>query len=424
MVFFRTVRRSAARVTLFAGVAAVVYGCPAATSIDAPIDPLAIFTLRPLDVNPQISLAGSVVRARAFVGTGVEPGLVAAAGSRVLWAVTSGGGTVVVENDPTDGFGQASARWTLGSSAGPQTLTATLATANGQPSNNPRHMAIFTATAFTNAVDRVTVLPADTTLTVGASFPLRYSLLNSQGTPLTGRVITASSSNAAVATVSVANGVATVNALTAGTTDISVLSEGKSGSARITVAPVPVASLTLSPETATIDIGATVPLTAVTRSGAGLVLTGRAVTFASGTPAVATVAADGVVRGVAEGVTSVIATSEGKADTSTITVRAPACTGTAVCTVTISTNGNRTSLQVTHTLLFQTILRDAAGNQITSGANVTYASSNNAIARVDVAPPGGPPGYFANIIGVSVGRVTISATADGRTASVVIDVTP
>ena len=418
------VRSPAARVALFAGVAAVVYGCPAATSIDAPIDPLTIFTLRPLDVNPQISLAGSVVRARAFVGTGVEPGLVASAGKNVLWAVTSGGGTVAVENDPTDGFGQASARWTLGSSPGPQTLTATLATANGQPSNNPRHMAIFTVTAFTNAVDRVTVLPSDTTLTIGATFPLRYTLLNSQGTLLTDRVITASSSNATVASVSVANGVATVSALTAGTTDISILSEGKSGSARITVAPVPVASLTLSPDTATIDVGATVPLTATTRSGSGVVLNGRAVTYVSGTPAVATVAPDGVVRGVTAGVTSVVATSEGKADTSTITVRLPACAGTAVCTVTISTNGNRTSLQVTHTLLFQAILRDAAGNQITSGANVTYASSNPAIARVDVAPAGGPPGYFANITGVSVGQVTISATANGRTATVLIDVTP
>ncbi len=64
-------------------------------------------------------------------------------------------------------------------------------------------------------------------------------------------------------------------------------------------------------------------------------------------------------------------------------------TRTAGALLPLSTYGDRSSLQVTHTLLFQAILCDAAGNQITTGATVSYASSNTAIARVDVAPAGG-----------------------------------
>jgi len=110
--------------------------------------------------------------------------------------------------------------------------------------------------------------------------------------------------------------------------------------------------------------------------------------------------------------------------TFTATAVANTCPATGVCTVTISTNGNATSVRIGHTLLFQAILRDAAGAQITTGATVSYSSSNNAIARVDAAPPGGPPGYFANIAGVSAGQATITANANGRTGSAVITVTP
>ena len=99
-------------------------------------DTLGLFTLRPLDVVSTDQSGWGVVRARAFVGTGVETGVwYPPPAKAVQWTVTSGGGTVVVENDPTDGNGAVSALWTLGSAAGPQTLTATLLTPNGQPSN-------------------------------------------------------------------------------------------------------------------------------------------------------------------------------------------------------------------------------------------------------------------------------------------------
>jgi len=103
---------------------------------------------------------------------------------------------------------------------------------------------------------------------------------------------------------------------------ITASSEGKSGSATLTVTNVPVASVSVSPPSATIAVGGTQQLTATTKDSAGGNLSGRVVTWASSNTAVATVSSSGLTTGVAAGSATITATSEGKSGSAAITVLA------------------------------------------------------------------------------------------------------
>ena len=83
----------------------------------------------------------------------------------------------------------------------------------------------------------------------------------------------------------------------------------------------PVASVMVTPSTATLSVGQTVQLTATTKDANGNVLTGRVVTWASGTTAVATVSSTGLVTGVGAGSATITATSEIPNGTATVTVK-------------------------------------------------------------------------------------------------------
>src|SRR6267143_2050815 len=74
--------------------------------------------------------------------------------------------------------------------------------------------------------------------------------------------------------------------------------------------PAPVATVTVSPATTSVEAGQAVQLAAVLTDTSGIVLTGRTITWTSSNPAVATVDASGVVTGVAAGTATLTATSE------------------------------------------------------------------------------------------------------------------
>src|SRR5713101_6387654 len=89
-----------------------------------------------------------------------------------------------------------------------------------------------------------------------------------------------------------------------------------------TLTPIPAATVTVTPATASVVVGGTQQLTATLRDAANNVLTGRTVTWSSSNTAVATVdPATGLVSGVAPGgPVTITATSETKTGTSQITV--------------------------------------------------------------------------------------------------------
>ncbi len=77
----------------------------------------------------------------------------------------------------------------------------------------------------------------------------------------------------------------------------------------------------MSPESVTVQVGATTQLSATARDAAGNVLTGRAIAWATSDSSVATVSASGLVAGVAAGSAVVSATAEGKAGSVAVTVK-------------------------------------------------------------------------------------------------------
>src|SRR2546426_506737 len=203
--------------------------------------------------------------------------------------------------------------------------------------------------------------------------------------------------NAAIATVS-ATGL--VTGVAAGAATITATSEGKSGTASVTVANVPVASVTVSPTAPNMYVGGTVQLTATPKDAAGNVLTGRVVTWASSNAAVATVSATGLVTGGAAGGVAIAATSEGQSASATISVA-----NVPVASVVISPT--TAVVLVGATVQFAATLKDAAGN-VLSGRSVTWASGAPAVATVSST---------GLVTGVAANAVTITATSEGQPGS-------
>ncbi len=165
------------------------------------------------------------------------------------------------------------------------------------------------------AVASVGVEPGALTLEVGRSSTLTATARDASGSTLAGRAMAWSSSAPEI--VSVASG--TLTAVAPGTATITASSEGRSGTASITVVTRPVASVVVTPDSATLEVGATRTLVAAVRDADGGALIGRAVTWTSSTPAIATVT-DEVVTAVAPGRATITATSESRTGTAVLDV--------------------------------------------------------------------------------------------------------
>ncbi len=182
-----------------------------------------------------------------------------------------------------------------------------------------------------DGVATVTISPTGETVLVGASVTLTATLRDVAGNLVSGKSIDWSTSNAAVATVSA--GVVT-GVTPGGPVTITATSEGKSGTATVMVAPVPIATVEIIPLADTLEVGDTHQFTTVLRSESGTVLNDRAVTWNVDDDAVASVSANGLVTAVSPGVTTVTASSEGIAGSASINVagcpaiRNPVPTGT------------------------------------------------------------------------------------------------
>ena len=178
-------------------------------------------------------------------------------------------------------------------------------------------------------VATVSVTAPGTQLEVGSTMQLGAAARDGRGNPLTGRSVTWATSSASVATVDLAG---VVTGVSAGSVTITATVEGVSGSVQLTVVPVPVALVLISPRTPSVREGGSTQLTAITQDAIGRPLTGRTITWTSRSPAVATIDNAGVVTGVAAGSAWIVATSETRQDSVSLRVRslvAPTVSGTA-----------------------------------------------------------------------------------------------
>jgi uncharacterized protein YjdB len=243
---------------------------------------------------------------------------------------------------------------------------------------------------------------------IGATSQLTATPRDANGVPLVGRVVTWNSSNNAVATVS-PDGL--VTGVSVGVVVITATSEGQSGtaSAEVTGAPppAPVASVTMSPSSVSIEVGATAQITATPRDAQGNPLAGRVVTWSSSNPSIASVSASGLITGVTVGNTTVTATSEGISGTVSVTV-----TPKPVVSVNISAGAGSVcvgaSLQLSATPL------DVNGNPLT-GRVVVWSVNTGLLASIN------PSGL---LVGLAIGSVTVTATVEGVSASLVLTICP
>ena len=251
-------------------------------------------------------------------------------------------------------------------------------------------------------VASVVVSPPTTTLAIAASQQFTASAFDVNGGPLSGRPVTWSSSNASVATVS---SLGLVTAVAPGTATISATVESKTASGTVTVSPPPVASVRLSPTSASLVVGAAQPFTAAALGTDGAILQGRTVTWSSTNASVATVNSSGLVTGVAQGTATIIASIEGRTATAAITVTAPPVNSVVVApaTATVITGGTRQ---------FTATLRDAAG-LLLPGREVSWSSSSPAIATISTD---------GLLTAVAVGTVTITATSEGKSGTAAVTV--
>src|SRR2546425_425171 len=278
-------------------------------------------------------------------------------------------------------------------------------TATSHPGNVSQAVSV-TVTGCPLPVAAVTVTPPTATIGVGQTAQYLAITRDAFGNPLGGRTVTWSSSNPAVATV---NGAGQATGVAVGAATLTATSEGKSGTAAITVATVPVASVTVSPATASVQVGQTVPLSAIPRDANGNPLAGRTVSWGSSNPAVATVSASGLVTGVTAGAATLTATSEGKSGTAAITVN-------TVPVAAVTVNPATASVQVGQTVQLSAIPRDANGNPL-AGRTVSWGSSNPAVATVSAS---------GLVTGVAAGSATITATSEGQsgTATITVNTVP
>jgi hypothetical protein len=173
---------------------------------------------------------------------------------------------------------------------------------------------------------RVEVTPATATIPVNGTQQLVFRAYDHTGWEIGSspdRQWSITSTNSAVAAINTSTGV--VTGRSAGTAQIIASLAGGADTSTITVVANPVATVTVSPNSASLSPGMTMQLTATLTSSSGAVLSGRTVTWTSSSTNIATVSSSGVVTGVAAGSATITATAEGKSGTAALTVKELTC---------------------------------------------------------------------------------------------------
>lgn len=178
-----------------------------------------------------------------------------------------------------------------------------------------------------------------------------------------------------------------------------------------------VTEVAVSAPSPTLEVGATLQLSAQARNASGNVFSDKSFTWASSSSDVAAVSETGLVTGVTAGTVTITATEpeSGTAGTVSLTV-----TPAAVSSITVSPA--TASVVAGGTQQFAVELRDARGNVLT-GRTVTWSSANADVASVDATglvtgvAPGGPVAITVTVEGqAATAQVTVVTQTAARVA--------
>ncbi len=284
------------------------------------------------------------------------------------------------------------------------------------------------------AVATVTISGEATEVAVGRTAQFAAVLKDADGNEIQGRAVTWSSSDPAVVEVS---GLGAVTGRKAGSATITATSEGRSGTATVTVAeptsdlPAQVASVLIGGGGRSIEVGQTAQLTATAKDTRGFILNDRTVVWSTGAPDVALVSSSGLVSAMGAGSATITASSEGKSAETRITVTAPkppvaipepakpepakpepVRTEPPAPVATVALTPAALALETGADAPLAASLLDARRNPLSDRA-VQWKSSDTRVAKVSDA---------GVVTGVAKGKATITATAEGKSASAVVTV--
>ena len=251
-------------------------------------------------------------------------------------------------------------------------------------------------------VSSVEVTPNPSNIIVGQTVQLTAIPRDNTGKPLSGRLVAWRSGAPGLASVS-SGGL--VTGLQPGTAIIIATVDGVTGSGTVTVRIPPVATVTVSPSTANLTVGAKTTLTATLQDASGNTLSGRAVSWSSSDDTRATVTSGGEVTAVAPGTVTITAASEGQVGSATVTIG-------SVPVAAVHVNPTAASVDIGVTVQLSATTVDANDNPL-AGRTVTWTSSADNIATVS---SGGV------VTGVGAGVATITATSEGKTGTSTITV--
>lgn len=354
---------------------------------------------------------------------------------QVVFAVATGGGSITGAAQSTGVDGTATVGgWTLGASAGTQTLTATVAGLEGSP-------VVFTATATSGAATAVSAHAGDQqTGTAGAPVTTApaVKVVDAYGNAVSGVTVTfavASGGGTLAGTTQTtkADGVAAVGSWTlgakAGVNTLTASAAGLQGSPvtfTATGSAGSVRTLTVAPDSVRLAISDTVRVTVTASDANGNTVTDAPVTFTVSDAAIASVSSTGLVTGNAPGTTTVMASVGSAADTAVVLVSAGAPdvgtdTTTGITSTSIDLRGAVTPRGDSAKAWFEwSSSASLAGATATSKVQLGASGYHGRSARVTGLQPATTYYYRAlaeSHAGTSTGAVVSATTspASGRT---------
>jgi uncharacterized protein YjdB len=381
----------------------------------ATVDAAGVVTAHALGAATIIARLGNQV---ATVAVSVQAVPVATVVLAPDTSVLTIGGSTTLAATTEDAAGSALAnRFVSWSSSDPNIASVTSA---GVVSANGVGVAQITATAEGKsavATVRVTPLPTASlvlvpgTLTVNRfeSGTLVARATDSGGAAAdnpSGTVFT--SADASIASVDAAG---RVTGVAEGTVEVYATYDGKADTAVVTVAPARVVTVTIAPAAASLLRLDTLRLVATARDVNGFPITGRAVSWTTSNPAIATVSAAGDVAGESIGIAIIQATIDGVSGTSRIDVLRPRA-------VSVTLTPDPVSLVEGDSVRFTATAYDKLGAPI-PGKVFLWSTSNPGALAIDNAG-------LARALDARAGTVVVTASTDGipATATVTLQLPP
>lgn len=182
-------------------------------------------------------------------------------------------------------------------------------------------------------VARVDITAPSPTMEVGQNMQVSVRYFDASSSQLSGRTVSYSTSNPTVATVSTSG---LVTATGPGSVTVTATVDGVQGNLPLTVTPVPVFFIAITPANPSVRQGETLTLSAEPQNQIGQPITGRTITWSSANTARATITQGGIVTGVTPGNVYILASTEGRVDSVNLRVRSlvtPSITGTSSVTL-------------------------------------------------------------------------------------------